>query len=583
MALFEHSSKMKKGDVFLFYYSGHGCSNPDVLLPFNPPEVKNDEASVITRDDIQSWIEKFLEKGVYVLMILDSCHGGGLVRSLESSDKLVCLTSCHAFDISAGIPVSETESIGLMTKCLLDIIQEDQNQNMTFRQVYDQMYINMENRKEEWFEKIDKIKNERYDILQDPVITGPIDRFDFWFNEREHIRPYIQCKLGKTSLKGTTAQFKCLSILPYITKGSKYAAYDTFSADISKSTNNAPYLFEVVKVNDPSSADGNRASFITATVKMLKGGGSPFRSKSLNAVQIKHTMPEGSKYYTKVFIDPNCGEDVKDILKNFTEKIDRNRSKFPASLPRSSFIHVLDSKDDADIYLSTVRRSEGRKYIEVAIDGNRLVLPPVPIVENSNSSELIASHVTTYAHRRMISQLQNDTSQLQSQFSFTTTKTTDNTYILKVTLEKKIEFILCFVRIHADHTVTFIQEKVVVPDEERKEKISWPYIFEVELDTPDDCSPTVEIKTFLFEVETVQQKNDGSTAAELINALGNYVGYGRIDAMKFRYNGLIYSFYYEEESKRSSLTSEPKYYLRMKVVDWHCKSYFDCETKINYV
>jgi hypothetical protein len=97
--------KIKSGDTFLFYYSGHGTRFPDKFsLVIDEPTTKKDTAIVpfdskkttsgkkwknlILDDEIFQIFTLYTEKGVKVIFISDSCFSGGLDKgnNLDGSD-----------------------------------------------------------------------------------------------------------------------------------------------------------------------------------------------------------------------------------------------------------------------------------------------------------------------------------------------------------------------------------------------------------------------------------------------------------------------------------------------------------------
>jgi uncharacterized caspase-like protein len=96
------STLVKSGDVFLFFFSGHGAQGPDVA-PFGDLN-DNDEyiapyetsflsgginyASMIRDDELYSWLLPLVTKGAKVLVILDTCYSGGALKAADlSTDK----------------------------------------------------------------------------------------------------------------------------------------------------------------------------------------------------------------------------------------------------------------------------------------------------------------------------------------------------------------------------------------------------------------------------------------------------------------------------------------------------------------
>lgn len=103
-----YEQKVSSGDIFVFYYSGHGSIYPDRLSAiqdetemFAPPDVVNgyyDSTLVpvdarrqtsgkpwgnkILDDELNEIFSRFTSKGVQVIFISDSCHAGTLAKNL---------------------------------------------------------------------------------------------------------------------------------------------------------------------------------------------------------------------------------------------------------------------------------------------------------------------------------------------------------------------------------------------------------------------------------------------------------------------------------------------------------------------
>lgn len=84
----------KKGDLVVFYFSGHGSTVPDyngdeadgkdeVLLPYDM--VPNGGYNIIVDDELGMWLNKL--NGRTVVVIVDSCYSGGVVRGIGKEIK----------------------------------------------------------------------------------------------------------------------------------------------------------------------------------------------------------------------------------------------------------------------------------------------------------------------------------------------------------------------------------------------------------------------------------------------------------------------------------------------------------------
>lgn len=98
-AFYNILQKAQAGDFVYIHYSGHGArvrtvygnlkeSNgiDEALVPVDIEVPRDSEQSRYVRDlEIASWLEKFVQKGLRVTLVLDSCHSGGSNRTYESA------------------------------------------------------------------------------------------------------------------------------------------------------------------------------------------------------------------------------------------------------------------------------------------------------------------------------------------------------------------------------------------------------------------------------------------------------------------------------------------------------------------
>jgi hypothetical protein len=92
------AGRVGAGDVFLFFFSGHGTYGPDVAPLEGAEEGGDDEyilpyesaflagggfnyASMIRDDELYDWLLPITLKGAKVLVILDSCYSGGALKA----------------------------------------------------------------------------------------------------------------------------------------------------------------------------------------------------------------------------------------------------------------------------------------------------------------------------------------------------------------------------------------------------------------------------------------------------------------------------------------------------------------------
>ncbi|MCP4413075.1 MAG: hypothetical protein GY808_11000 [Gammaproteobacteria bacterium] len=84
-ALYRAAENMTNGDIFVFYYSGHGGQQPD----FNGDEMDGKDETLVAydREVIDDKIHNALEKfatGVRIVMISDSCNSGTNYRGIRT-------------------------------------------------------------------------------------------------------------------------------------------------------------------------------------------------------------------------------------------------------------------------------------------------------------------------------------------------------------------------------------------------------------------------------------------------------------------------------------------------------------------
>jgi hypothetical protein len=86
-------NKATPGDVFFFYFAGHGALL--CTTAFSPVDGRNKDPALITADyccgqpairgwELNEWLWRFHEKGIRVVVLVDSCYSGGAWRN----DKL---------------------------------------------------------------------------------------------------------------------------------------------------------------------------------------------------------------------------------------------------------------------------------------------------------------------------------------------------------------------------------------------------------------------------------------------------------------------------------------------------------------
>jgi tetratricopeptide (TPR) repeat protein len=92
--LYNLSLKLKKGDTFYFYFTGHGDLEAKIgyensLLLLYPSLRKNyfQGNEYLQLSELRTWFGELTKKGVQVVFIADACHSGGLIGGKEGLDK----------------------------------------------------------------------------------------------------------------------------------------------------------------------------------------------------------------------------------------------------------------------------------------------------------------------------------------------------------------------------------------------------------------------------------------------------------------------------------------------------------------
>jgi hypothetical protein len=105
------ATKLKKGDILVFYYSGHGGQQPDQTGPKKDELDGQDETLVLydgeLRDDSLNDVWLSLKPGVRVVMLSDSCNSGTNYKApglnLQKSTPIVPLDAKAAAGMKAQL------------------------------------------------------------------------------------------------------------------------------------------------------------------------------------------------------------------------------------------------------------------------------------------------------------------------------------------------------------------------------------------------------------------------------------------------------------------------------------------------
>ncbi len=115
-AILDSAKTLKKGDIMVIYYSGHGGKVPNVRSEYDFEYDNIDETwclwdAQLIDDELRNLWASF-EEGVRILLLSDSCHSGSIAKApispkLEEEDK------------------REDESEFVKRKCITDKVAED--------------------------------------------------------------------------------------------------------------------------------------------------------------------------------------------------------------------------------------------------------------------------------------------------------------------------------------------------------------------------------------------------------------------------------------------------------------------------
>jgi hypothetical protein len=170
-ALINHLELCNTGDHFTFYYSGHGSRLRNSLSP--EPD-KLDEAivpadgifynSYLRDKELALIFQKFIERGVVLTVIIDSCHSGSMARGAETEIKAVgapetdlndpmvypqpetqgavVLSAAQDYQQAAGSKDENGIWTSYFTRTLTRIIN-DETQHLTAAQIFDAVTATM--------------------------------------------------------------------------------------------------------------------------------------------------------------------------------------------------------------------------------------------------------------------------------------------------------------------------------------------------------------------------------------------------------------------------------------------------------
>ncbi|CAD7967537.1 unnamed protein product [Amoebophrya sp. A120] len=127
--------RMKPGDLFLFFYSGHGLNVPDKDgdeadgedEAFATPDFEGDlvEDEVLVDDDFARFLHQYIPKKCRIVVITDCCHSGSIcdVDSFAFQHEIIAIAASQ--DSETSIDMSSLgQSGGILTTALLEAIDE---------------------------------------------------------------------------------------------------------------------------------------------------------------------------------------------------------------------------------------------------------------------------------------------------------------------------------------------------------------------------------------------------------------------------------------------------------------------------
>lgn len=159
------------GDQIYIHFSGHGARVPTVFVKEKGPDAF-DEALVpfdigtqseYLRDrELTSLLQEMVDRDIFVTVVLDCCHSGGVMEWAEDPHGYVFLAACRPHELAYEHPFAGGESQGALTFWFLEALRYG-GILLTYKQIYQRILAKAHN--QTW--------------LQTPILIGESERIVF--------------------------------------------------------------------------------------------------------------------------------------------------------------------------------------------------------------------------------------------------------------------------------------------------------------------------------------------------------------------------------------------------------------------
>lgn len=437
----ETKQTLQKGDMLVFFYAGHGSTRraeskgdsndiyyEETICPVDTFRKGNGVNRDISRDILQAWMGALQKEGVQVFAIFDSCHSGGMIRDDEDIpegtretlpdirerkdqnnenlyegydyDWLKAFKDNEEIDAAltnvAYLSACQKEETskendrggkgGVFTKSLIKILGDSEGNKLSSLELMDEVTTSIK--------RVYRIRD------QNPDVSGNIDKIAFCFKNimRVSPHPYHVVEVAETKGESMKLKFMTAYMLPFLTKNSKYALYETTDAEMTS---------VVATIEIEACRSGNNV----ATTKLLSRSSVDFSQediigKKFRAVEINHETGD-EKHYVKVYVDNDTGNEIlyylEDALSDMKKTMFEKRKSFPVKvLPLMAFVIVVFKEDESDI----VVKLSNDNVMSVMNREGQLVCPQVE-VKTSLEVYLVASYIASYSNWNMWHNLSN--------------------------------------------------------------------------------------------------------------------------------------------------------------------------------